>query len=970
MPMGFELALGVLVMAAFIRLVVKLNGAEEKVRSLARRVDQLQNDLERLSRSRQEPVSPAPPPVVPAVPRPSARVELWRESLGPLPAPLPPRPPPPPIQVARPWLARVDWEQFMGVKLFAWVGGLALFLGVVFFVKYAFDRNLVPPELRVAVGFVVGLGLLAGGILVSRREYRVLSQTFCATGVVILDGVAFACHAVYHFQPFGLTATFLLMSLITAAAFGLAARLDARVVAILGLFAGFLTPIVLSTGRDQPLALFGYIGMLDIGLLALALNRRWFFLSALGALGTGLMQLGWATRYLESGGYFYGNKIFVPFAVLAGFNALFLTAAGWQRKRAPDDRWVPGSMLGLAALAGAFASWFLTQPSLAQRPALVFGFVVVIDLLVAALVWWDGSVVTAQVVAGGAVFLLLTQWTIFSATTARLPVILVFYLIFAVLHAVYPLALRRRWPAHAAAWPAQLFPALALLLVLVQICDLPAVSWLVWPFIAVIDFAAFILAAAVGSVTAVIAMLVLTLAGAGLLILKIPAGAESAPLALYLTAGFAVMFTAGAVWLGRKLPSGQSSRQLPAFSALLPFVLLIQLTALVPSRDPSPVLGVGLLLVLLLLGSALVFSAELLPALALVGVAALEYFWHFLRFNNAEAGVALAWYLVFLGILALYPFVFWKRWANATAPFATAAAAGVAQFYLVYRLIGSAFPNRYMGAVPALFALPPLAGLAAIRRWEAPSSPARQPRLAWFGGASLLFITLIFPIQFQHQWLTLGWALEGAAVLWLYVRVPQDQLRLTGVALLAAVFFRLALNPYLFDFMPRGPAPFLNWYLYTYGIVCCCLFAGARSLAPPRNLVLGCNAPPVLAGAGLVLAFILLNLEIDDFFTPVGRRLTFDFTADFARDMTYSIAWALFALALLVWGLARKIAPLRYAALLLLTVTVAKLFLHDLASLGQLYRIGAFIGVAIVAIASSFAYQKFFAASAADAPTE
>jgi uncharacterized membrane protein len=45
-------------------------------------------------------------------------------------------------------------------------------------------------------------------------------------------------------------------------------------------------------------------------------------------------------------------------------------------------------------------------------------------------------------------------------------------------------------------------------------------------------------------------------------------------------------------------------------------------------------------------------------------------------------------------------------------------------------------------------------------------------------------------------------------------------------------------------------------------------------------------------------------------------------------------------------------------------VTLVKLFFHDLAQLGQLYRIGAFIGVAIVAMLASFAYQKFYSAAA------
>jgi uncharacterized membrane protein len=50
--------------------------------------------------------------------------------------------------------------------------------------------------------------------------------------------------------------------------------------------------------------------------------------------------------------------------------------------------------------------------------------------------------------------------------------------------------------------------------------------------------------------------------------------------------------------------------------------------------------------------------------------------------------------------------------------------------------------------------------------------------------------------------------------------------------------------------------------------------------------------------------------------------------------------------------------------MMLIGVTLAKLFLHDLASLAQLYRIGAFVGVALVLLAASFLYQRFFAAAA------
>ena len=53
----------------------------------------------------------------------------------------------------------------------------AAFLGVAFFVKYSFDNNLISPELRVAIGFLAGIGLLVGGVLLHRRQqYMDLSQ--------------------------------------------------------------------------------------------------------------------------------------------------------------------------------------------------------------------------------------------------------------------------------------------------------------------------------------------------------------------------------------------------------------------------------------------------------------------------------------------------------------------------------------------------------------------------------------------------------------------------------------------------------------------------------------------------------------------------------------------------------------------------------------------------------------------------
>ena len=136
-----------------------------------------------------------------------------------------------------------------------------------------------------------------------------------------------------------------------------------------------------------------------------------------------------------------------------------------------------------------------------------------------------------------------------------------------------------------------------------------------------------------------------------------------------------------------------------------------------------------------------------------------------------------------------------------------------------------------------------------------------------------------------------------------------------------------------------------------------------HATAAPRNR-LGdegrLNLPAIFWTLGTVLAFILLNIEIADSFST-GPRIEFQFSGSLARDMTYSIAWALFAAVIMVLGIARHRPALRYAGIALLLVTLVKLFLHDLWSLGGLYRIGALIGLALVLIPVSYLYQRFLA---------
>jgi hypothetical protein len=717
--------------------------------------------------------------------------------------------------------------------------------------------------------------------------------------------------------------------------------------------------------------------MLDIALLALAQKQRWNSLAILGAIGTALMQWAWVGAFFVSEKYFAGNKIFIFMAVFVGFQALFLAATEWAKRTGKANTKLSASAIGLGAVAMISAFYLLGFEVVAHRPALLFTYLFVIDLGLLALTLTERRLALVQVVAGLAAFIFLGTWTGSYLTVGHIYTALGFYFVFALFHAATPIALQRLHKIEVPRWT-HIFPALALLLVLIPLFRVTELSLLVWPFVFVIDVLAIGLAIATATLFPVVVVLVLTLVAIGAWLLRIPTELTGLSTALVILACFAIFFFVAVSWACRRLikpgthapnlfgklsDPANLSVQLPALSATLPFLLLIMVALQLPLANPSPVFGLALLLVILLLGMSEIFSLDLIPAVALVCVLGLEHAWHVEHFDPAHATLPLIWYLGFCVLFTIFPFVFHRRFAEKTIPWATAALARPLHFYLIYQLIRTAYPSGIPGLVPVVFAVPALLGLFVLLKRTPLTSSARNAQLALFGGAALFFITLIFPIQFDRQWITVGWALEGAALCWLFNRVPHPGLRLAGVGLLVVVFVRLALNPAVLSYHPRAAFPIFNWYLYTYGIATVCLFVAARLLAPPRNRVLGHNVRPLLYTLGAVLAFFTVNIEIADYFsTPGVAALTFQFSGNFARDMSYSIAWALFALLLLIVGIRKRTAATRYAGLGLLGITIVKLFFHDLSQLDQLYRIGAFIAVAVIAILASFLYQRFLAA--------
>lgn len=296
-----------------IGLIIYLIYDRQKNRRLERQVKDLQQELATL-RQRLKPDSPAgklgeaelpgksrtaePPPIPSPVP------EEKREAppVGPTPAPKPqpaasPQPAPAPKGVKAapsPSRTRFEWEQLIGGKWLNRIGAFALILGIGFFLKYAFDHDLIPEWMRVLIGFLVGAYLLFAGNRLSKKGLPIFAQGLAGAGIAILYLSVYASFNFYHLVP--QTVALLGMSGVTVLAFQQAMRHHSLAVSLLGWAGGYLTPFLLSTGEAQSVGLLTYIALLTAGLLLVILKRdQWIVLLPLTFVATFSVYLTWRT---------------------------------------------------------------------------------------------------------------------------------------------------------------------------------------------------------------------------------------------------------------------------------------------------------------------------------------------------------------------------------------------------------------------------------------------------------------------------------------------------------------------------------------------------------------------------------------------------------------------------------------------------------------------------------------------------
>uniref|UniRef100_UPI0009EA734A DUF2339 domain-containing protein n=1 Tax=Xanthomonas phaseoli TaxID=1985254 RepID=UPI0009EA734A len=193
--------------------------------------------------------------------------------------PQPPQLPAAPSAIARAASALKRWftEGNVPVK----VGMLVLLAGVASLLKYASDQGWMrmPIELRLAGISVLALaGLIFGWTQRAQRPGFALALQGGAIGGLLLTVFA-------AFKLYGLLDAAMALGISVVLIAGmcvLAVLQDSRTLAVLGVLAGFLAPIWLSTGSGNHVALFSYYAVLNAGIVAIAWTRPWRVLNLLG----------------------------------------------------------------------------------------------------------------------------------------------------------------------------------------------------------------------------------------------------------------------------------------------------------------------------------------------------------------------------------------------------------------------------------------------------------------------------------------------------------------------------------------------------------------------------------------------------------------------------------------------------------------------------------------------------------------
>ena len=209
-------------------------------------------------------------------------------------------------------IAYVFFNWLIKGNIIAKVAIVILFLGLSYLFKYSIEHDYISPEIRILGALLLGIGLLAAGwkLRFKRQIYALILQ---GGAIAVLYLTIFAAYKLYELVPALLTFVFLVVICSTTILFAILQR--AMSLAIIACVGGYVTPILLSDGSGNHIALFSYYLIISTAILVISITQSWRILNLLGFLFTFVVSLAWginnftAEFYIECQIFIFANLV-------------------------------------------------------------------------------------------------------------------------------------------------------------------------------------------------------------------------------------------------------------------------------------------------------------------------------------------------------------------------------------------------------------------------------------------------------------------------------------------------------------------------------------------------------------------------------------------------------------------------------------------------------------------------------------
>jgi len=213
-----------------------------------------------------------------------------------------------------------DLEKFIGENLINKIGIAITVIGVAIGTKYSIDHNLISPLARIILGYLMGLGLLGIGIKL-KKNYENYSAVLVSGAIAILYFMTYFAYSLYGLIP--QFAAFALMVVFTAFTVAVAINYNNQIISHIGMVGAYAVPFLLGDSTGNVSILFGYMAIINIGILLTAFKKYWKPLYYASFVISWLIYFSWFSEKFRTSEYFELGLIFLTVFFII-FYAVFL----------------------------------------------------------------------------------------------------------------------------------------------------------------------------------------------------------------------------------------------------------------------------------------------------------------------------------------------------------------------------------------------------------------------------------------------------------------------------------------------------------------------------------------------------------------------------------------------------------------------------------------------------------------------